>query len=220
MSERRIICTGDGSASLYDERVGESYHSSHGAVTESMHVFIEAGLKAVLPMDRVRILEIGLGTGLNAILAYQCAITKGFSVDYTAVEGYPMDLRFLPDLDFGLNSTQRAKWEQIMLTPWAEWHDIGDGFRILKNECLFDEMVFDTEEFDLVFFDAFSPSHQPEVWSDKILGKVVDAMDLGSLLTTYCCRGHVKRSLRALGLEIEKLPGPPGKREMLRAWKR
>jgi len=214
------ILTSDGSHTLFNAKTGEHYHSTFGAVTESEHIFIRAGLDA-LPAgkEQINILEIGLGTGLNALLAFRWAEKHNRQIDYFAVEAFPIEEQVVSELNYSdvlgvdariLPGIHGAKNKKVSLS---------DYFSIEVQHTTLQEIHFPEERFHLVFFDAFSPDTQPEMWTEACFEKIAKAMKQGGILTTYSCKGTVKRALKATGFQIEKLPGPPGKREFLRALK-
>jgi tRNA U34 5-methylaminomethyl-2-thiouridine-forming methyltransferase MnmC len=226
-----IRVTGDGSHTLFVPSLNEHYHSTFGAVTESDHIFIKAGL-ASLPagMEMVSILEIGFGTGLNAFLACLYAQQNHLMLYYTALEKYPLPDGMEKSLNFSIEMTSRfeahAESRSLIINDlffslhqicWKKWHEITPFFRLLKIEE--DLLAFQpaAENFDLVFFDAFGPDVQPEMWTEEVFRKIAVGMRPGGILVTYSTKGVVKRNLKAAGFSIEKLPGPPGKREILRA---
>ena len=214
------VFTSDGSHTLFNPRTGEHYHSTFGAVTESEHIFIHAGLDALaVELKQIRILEIGLGTGLNALLALRWAEKYNKPIDYFAVEAFPLGQQVLSKLNYAeiLNidsemfaAIHRAKNKKVQLSNY---------FTMSFEQITLQDVVFPTAYFDLVFFDAFSPEVQAEMWTEECFMKIAQSMKRGGVLTTYSCKGTVKRALKAAGFQIEKLPGPPGKREFLRAVK-
>lgn len=209
--------TADGSDTLYSNRSGETYHSLNGAVTESRHVFIDAGLMA-LHRSRMTIFEMGFGTGLNALLTWQTAVEQGWSVVYHSVEAYPLDPKRASSLRFpgaapDLPSDALARLHEA---PWNNPVPLDEAFTLVKHHEDILHYRFE-EPFDLVYFDAFSPEVQPELWNEALLKLVHQAMHHGGLLVTYCAKGEVRRRLQRIGFLTERLLGPPGKREMLRA---
>ena len=219
--ETKIIVTGDGSHSLYLPHLNETYHSSHGALTESKHVFIEAGLNHWLKNeggDTLKVLEVGFGTGLNAFLALDFATKAEVNVEFTSLEPFPLDEEIYSQLNYTENLGPRATevFLQLHQAPWDQVIPISNHFRLHKVLGKLEE--FETEtQFDVVFFDAFAPSKQAELWEYDILAKTVGLMAAKAVLATYCAKGQFKRDLTALGLQVETLPGPPGKKEMVRA---
>jgi len=212
--ERHITISSDGSTTIWVPGLDEHYHSIHGARTESLHVFIEAGLKSTTARP-LRILEIGLGTALNAQLTFETAKELGIEVHYTALEKFPITHEEANALsEAGMRGAL-----PFLLAPHNERIYFGDSSFALVVEDL---RTFHAEEgaFDLIYFDAFAPSAQPELWSDRVFENMYRVLANGGMLTTYCAKGVVKRTMKAAGFEVEALPGPPRKREMTRAWKR
>jgi len=208
----KICLTGDGSKTIYSERFGESYHSAHGATKEAMHVFIEAGYLAV-EIAEVSVLEIGFGSGLNAWFTMLKAEELKRATRYETVELYPVDeiaaQEFSDDENF--LALHASSWEEpVEMSPW---------FVLRKMKCDLLLTTF-TQSYDLVYFDAFSPRTQPEMWTKEIFAKLFAVMTSGAVLVTYCAKGDVRRAMQDVGFEVERLKGPPaGKREMLRARK-
>lgn len=220
-----LIITSDGSHSLYLPEMNETYHSSHGALTESQHIFIQAGLQSYLDHYKaksVSILEIGFGTGLNALLALRYALEHQVNIHLVTLEPYPLSKEVYGGLNYpGLFEDGEAD-EQFQALHEAKWEDkvkMNDFFVLEKREEKLEDLSADSD-FDLIFFDAFAPSKQAELWTYEILEKTVGHMAASAVLVTYCARGQFKRDLVALGLELETLPGPPGKKEMVRATKK
>ncbi len=213
--ERHITQSADGSTTLWVPGLDEHYHSIHGALTESQHVFIEAGLKAI-GTSNVRILEVGLGTALNARLTLDQAQQDGITITYDALEKFPLNKEEIEAI--GLQGMSK---EAPFLTakPGAVTQITEQfTFRLLVE----DVKTFEGEQgsYDLIYFDAFAPSAQPDLWTDAIFENMFRLLKPGGALVTYCAKGVVKRSMKAAGFEVEALPGPPRKREMTRAWKR
>lgn len=210
--------TNDGSKTLYSKVFKETYHSINGAVTESLHVFIDAGFKS-MKKSEITILEIGFGTGLNALLTLLEAQHSGIVVNYESVELYPLESEVYDHLNY----EQLLPSSQLMLKAMhdASWNKevaITANFRLHKVKE--DLLHFSpTTCFDLIYFDAFSPATQPELWTEDIFRKTANHTNEGGVLTTYCAKGAVRRTLQKVGFTTERLPGPPGKREMLRATK-
>lgn len=212
----RPVRTGDGSFTL--SWGAEHYHSTHGAVTESTHVFIQSGLLAV-GKPHVDVLEVGLGTGLNLLLTWVRCLEGKLTADYTALEPHPLDgptlesLRHCEDLGWpGLH----APFMERMSSPREEWHEPLGGLRFRKLGAPAQALEA-ADAFDVIYFDAFAPQHQPELWTEAVFARMRGALRPGGLLVTYCAKGDVRRAMQAVGLQVERLPGPPGKREMLRA---
>jgi len=215
-----LILTSDGSHTLFNPKIGEHYHSTFGAKTESEHIFIRAGLDAIpSKIKQINLLEIGLGTGLNALLAMRWADKYKREVNYFAVEAFPIEKEVLSKLNY--TEMLAIKQESFMAIHAAKNGkvQISNYFTFSYQQITLQDVVFLTGHYDLVFFDAFSPDVQPEMWAEDCFIKIAESMKRGGVLTTYSCKGTVKRALKAAGFQIEKLPGPPGKREFLRAVK-
>lgn len=212
--------TADGSSTLFTDRFGETYHSRHGAIQESQHVFLQMGLHA-LPAGKgeTRILEMGLGTGLNALLTV--LETEEKEIHYTGIEAFPITETLAQELNFSdqlPHFEASALFNAIHESPWGIWYDLTPQFHLLKVEGKLEE--FETDDtYDLVYFDAFAPTTQPELWTEAIFTKVYHLLNPGGVLVTYSSKGDVRRAMIVAGFEVEKLPGPPGKREMLRGRK-
>lgn len=217
-----LIVTQDGSHSIYSEQYGVTYHSKYGAVTESLHVFIEAGLRfkaAVQP--EMSVLEVGLGTGLNAFLSWLEAERRGLLVRYTGLEAYPV----LPDEAEGFNFAEQlsvpmrhADFMRLHTCAWERRAKLSEHFWFHKKQARL-EAYRPAQTFDLIYFDAFAPQAQPELWTERIFAMLYKSLRPEGILVTYCAQGDFKRKLKSVGFEVERLPGPPGKREMTRAWK-
>ncbi len=215
-----IVLTSDNSHTLYNETVGEHYHSTFGAIQESEHIFIEAGLKYVSEnKDEINILEIGLGTGLNSFLSLKFAIENDLTIDYLGIEAFPIEMEDAKKLNYPANLGMEKEMFLEIHKPTNEIIKIGNKFSLQKKLVKLQETELPLENFDLVFFDAFSPDAQPELWTEEVFAKIFNSMKTGGVLTTYSCKGIVKRALRSVGFKIKRLPGPPGKREFLRAEK-
>jgi tRNA U34 5-methylaminomethyl-2-thiouridine-forming methyltransferase MnmC len=226
MSEKvKIITTEDGSHSLYHEGLKETYHSFHGAYRESLHVFLLYGLDSWLANNPnrypLRVFEVGFGTGLNAWLTLVWAEQYQIPVLYHTIEPFPLSEEVYSQLNFIHQND--AIWhyhkyfEALHKAPWNEGGPLSEYFNFKKDQVSLEEAQLYPS--DVVFFDAFAPSKQPELWEKTMLEKVTKSMRPGGLFTTYSAKGQLKRDLRDLGLEVESPPGPPGKKEMTRAWK-
>jgi len=219
--ERLLVATADGSHSLYLPAVDEHYHSSHGALLESMHVFIGNGygVAAALQRNSLRVLEVGFGTGLNALLTWQCSRSARLAVAYVGIEPYPLDHELVALLNYPEQlavTRARAMFEAMHRCRWGSEKQLDEYFRLQKFHCSFTQ--FEPQgQYDLIYHDAFSPPVQPEMWTRDVFAKLAGCMSSGAVLVTYCAKGEVRRNLRSVGLQVEKLPGPPGKREMTRA---
>lgn len=218
-----IYTTGDGSHSVISEQFKESYHSRHGALKESLHVFIEAGLKAAATDKKsLKIIEIGLGTGLNAWLTLlETHQNEALMVEYTGLEPFPLDQEMVETLNYPAvhNATDHQDvFHQIHTAEWEVKTPISNQLSLIKiKKTLADFQT--TEKFDICYFDAFAPNAQPELWNEDVFRQIYDFMAPEGIFVTYCAKGTVKRGLKAVGFEVETLPGPPGKREMTRARK-
>ncbi len=208
-----VEITEDGSATLRTPRGDVTYHSTRGAVGESRHVFIENGFLQT-GCDPVRILEAGFGTGLNAWLTYLEAARQGRTVEYTAVELYPVPAEVAAQLNY----TDDPRFAAMHSAKWNAETVIAGCFRLLKMKADLAVTNF-PGNLDVVYYDAFAPDAQPELWTEEIFARIYDAMDEGGILVTYSAKGDVKRALTAAGFTIERLPGALGKRHMLRARK-
>ncbi|WP_462279969.1 tRNA (5-methylaminomethyl-2-thiouridine)(34)-methyltransferase MnmC2 [Salinivirga cyanobacteriivorans] len=212
------IETDDGSHSLYVESLDEHYHSTKGALQESRHVFIEAGLKQKTTSP-LRVLEIGMGTGLNALLTFADR-EKEQEIFYTALEKYPLPETVTGKLNYAqLVGVGEEILGRIHRSAWESWQEIGPGFHLKKLEIDLHSWK-PTETYDLVYFDAFGPDKQPDMWSVPIYQTIYNAMNPNGLLLTYTAKGAVRRGLQEVGFEVERLQGPPGKKHMTRAGKR
>ena len=219
--KREIIKTLDGSTTIHLEEWNESYHSKHGAIQEAKHVFIKNGL-SLFDNNPVSILEIGFGTGLNAFITFLESEHKQQQIDYVGVEAYPVNAEEILGMNY-VAELEALKFENIFekmhKTEWNEKNEISSQFSLTKRKQFFDE-INDFEIFDLIYFDAFGYRVQPELWSTEIFQKMYNSLKPNGVLVTYAARGVVKRSMISVGFTVEKLAGPPGKREMFRAFKK
>lgn len=214
-----LIVTKDGSHSLLNEELNETYHSTHGAIQESIYVFIEKGLREFASggSRAIRVFEVGFGTGLNALLAFQFSQTEQIDVTYTTLEPYPLDKEIWSQLNYADSPGKRDVFNELHGISWNTRHDLADRFSFRKDQAKIEDVLLPAGVFDVVFFDAFAPSKQPYMWTKDILLKIYDAMAVGGIFVTYCAKGQLKRDLRDLGFAVETHPGPPGKKEMIRA---
>ena len=218
--KREIIITSDGSTSIHLPAWEESYHSKHGAIQEAQHVFIKNGL-SLCKGQSVSVLEIGFGTGLNAFITFLQSQKNKQKIDYVGVEGFPISPEEVLQMNYvnQLNANQfESEFKMMHTSDWNENVTISDTFRLTKRKQLFNE-INDKNQFDIIYFDAFGFRVQPELWSVEIFTKMFEALKPGGILVTYACRGPIKNAMKEVGFRIEKLAGPPGKREMLRGWK-
>jgi tRNA U34 5-methylaminomethyl-2-thiouridine-forming methyltransferase MnmC len=211
--------TADGTSTLLSAQYGAHYHSLHGALTESLHIYIEAGLMAS-PKKSVSVLEVGFGTGLNAALTAQRATIAGFSVTYHSLELHPLSGNEYELLNYAkqLPAEAATLWQLICNAEWGRDSRINEFFTIRKINADFTQWV-PLCNYDIVYFDAFAPDDQPEMWSVEQFQKIYDAMPNRGILVTYSVKGVVKRTLAQVGFTLERLVGPPGKKHMLRAFK-
>ena len=219
MAPTEIIVTGDGSHSLLNTELNETYHSVHGALRESQYVFIEQGLDYWMQRnanESARVLEIGFGTGLNALLTLAYALHNARTVTYDTLEAYPLPASIWTQLNYGDDAVMRSRFEKLNALPWDMPHALEERFMITKHYASIQDKAF-SEKFDVIFYDAFAPSKQPDMWTFDVLCKITSALAPQGIFVTYCAKGQVKRDLRQLGLIVETLPGPPGKKEMVRA---
>jgi tRNA U34 5-methylaminomethyl-2-thiouridine-forming methyltransferase MnmC len=223
--ERKIITTGDGSKTIQLTEWDEQYHSKHGAIQEAYHVFIKHGLHYYSAnhkkLETISILEIGFGTGLNAFITLLEAEKLNTSINYVGVEAYPVGLNEVQELNYPqqLLAEARSKtFNKIHEVSWEDKHTITTNFSLTKQQKLFKD-ISEINVFDLIYFDAFGARVQPELWTESIFNIMFNALKLYGVLVTYSAKGSVRRAMQAVGFNVERLPGPPGKREMLRATK-
>lgn len=220
LPEPRLVVTADGSHSLYNAAVNQHYHSMEGALLESVHIFMNLGLLPVLSQAsrRIHVFEMGFGSGLNALLAWQQADLLQRPVLYTGVEAYPVPLDDALQLNYD-SITGKAGTRQLHEAPWAETVQLSDYFSFRKEAITLQQFTTD-ETFDVIFFDAFSPSAQPELWTEEVFRQIASITSEGGVLVTYSSKGSVRRALAAAGFEVKKFPGPGRKLEVVRAQKK
>lgn len=219
--KRKVIITADGSSSIYLPEWEEHYHSKHGAIQEAYHVFIKNGLDLFKNGAEVSILEIGFGTGLNCFITLLESDKRDLTIAYTGVEAYPVVLEELQQLNYVKElkaQNEEECFRKIHLFSWEENHFLKDKFSLCKRQQFFDK-IEDKNAFNLIYFDAFGARVQPELWTEPIFQKMYDSLKEDGVLVTYAAKGSVRRAMQTVGFLVEKLPGPPGKREMLRARK-
>ena len=231
--ERKIVITADGSTTIHLPEWNEHYHSKHGAIQEAYHVFIKNGLSyfchpELLPADRqgvsgshskTNILEVGFGTGLNTFITLLEAEKNNMDIDYTGVEAYPVSIEEIEQLNYPsqLNEEEKtALFNKLHNLSWEEKHVVTAHFHLTKQKRFFSEIA-DQNKYDIIYFDAFGARVQPELWTEDIFEKMHQALKINGILVTYAAKGSVRRAMLSVGFKVEKLPGPPGKREMLRA---
>jgi tRNA U34 5-methylaminomethyl-2-thiouridine-forming methyltransferase MnmC len=218
--KREIVITGDGSTTIRIPDWNENYHSSHGAIQEAKHVFVTHGLDVFQNQDEISILEIGFGTGLNAFITFLETLTK-VKVNYVGVEAYPISAAEVAQMNYvsELKAAPYAtNFEKMHASDWEHEIAITAQFNLTKRKQFFQD-INDKNQYHLIYFDAFGYPLQPELWSEAIFVKMYEALLPGGVLVTYACRSVIKNAMLAAGFSIEKLPGAPGKREMLRATK-
>jgi len=221
--KRSIITTSDGSKTIQIEDWDEQYHSIHGAIQESQHVFLKTGLHHFLNSHKptaVHILEIGFGTGLNAFVTALEAPTQGVKIHYEGVEAYPVLSEELSQLNYAslIDPNQQAIFDALHEFTWEELHSVTSHFSLKKRQQFFTD-IKDENAFDLIYFDAFGARVQPDLWTESIFRIMFNALKNNGVLVTYAAKGSVRRAMQAVGFVVERLEGPPGKREMLRATK-
>lgn len=203
--------SGDGSSTLYSEKFKQHYHSVFGAKTESEWIYIELGLfEAIRKFETVNIFELGFGTGLNAFLSSETALQNRVLINYTGIEAYPVSPHDAVKLNFDVSHLHNLSWNDI--------HQTNPYFKFRKVESFLEEFQPD-DLYNLVYFDAFAPEAQPELWTSEVFEKMAGLLIPGGILTTYCSKVYVQRNMRSAGFSVEKCPGPPHKREVLRATK-
>lgn len=226
--KREIVITADGSSTIHLPDWDEQYHSKHGAIQEAYHVFIKHGLHHFHDSNlvseshqNISILEIGFGTGLNTFITLLEAEKLENQIDYFGVEGYPVIMNEIDQLNYPKELHAEDKTElfkKLHETSWNEKHKITNQFSLTKKQLFFAE-IKDQNKYHIIYFDAFGARVQPELWTEAIFKQMYDALKTGGVLVTYSAKGSVRRAMQAVGFEVERLPGPPGKREMLRATK-
>lgn len=221
LMERKVIQTNDGSSSIFVPELNENYHSTHGALQESKHVFLKKGLEFVTKKN-LAIFEVGFGTGLNTLLTYFEGERLGLKIRYHTVEKYPVNPQELNSLNYPSMIEQdsaSAVFDKMHDAEWGEELALSESFalRKIKSDLKLMELP---AMYDLVYFDAFAPNKQENMWSEEIFLKLYKAMNPSGLLVTYCAKGSVRRTMIAAGFDVQRTEGPPGKREMLQAFKK
>lgn len=227
MQSREIVTTKDGSATIYLPEWNESYHSKHGAIQEAFHVYIENGLRRMNFSNEISILELGFGTGLNALITLAIAQSENMMINYTSLEKFPVTEEEFVKLNYSealkkyANHLKQTKDELndsyliLMNAKWGEFKKINQNFTIKKVCVDFLEFDYPEKEFDLIYFDAFGARVQPELWTESLFKSIYKSTKTGGFFSTYSAKGSVRRALQRVGFQVEKKPGPPGKREML-----
>ena len=222
--KRKIIITEDGSTTIQIPEWNEQYHSTHGAIQEAQHVYIQNGFLHYVEVNKaenISILEIGFGTGLNAFMTLLEAEKQNLKIQYKGVEAFPISSEELKQLNYvtQLNaSTKEAAFSTLHEIPWETEAQITSSFQLIKEQKDFSE-INEKEAFHVIYFDAFGAEVQPELWTEEIFKSMFNALKENGVLVTYAAKGTVKRALRSVGFHLKRLQGPPGKRHMLRATK-
>ncbi|MFN0033223.1 MAG: tRNA (5-methylaminomethyl-2-thiouridine)(34)-methyltransferase MnmD [Flavobacteriales bacterium] len=215
----KIITTDDGSHSLLNTALNETYHSRHGAMRESQHVFIEHGLlMAAQKFDNIRVLEVGFGTGLNAWLTWLQTQEKEINVHYTALDTVPLEKEIVQNLNYAVDGIPQKHFRQLHDSPWNLDVALSSHFTLHKQLIALQQFVTQ-KKFHCIYYDAFGPQVQPEMWKRALFEKMYAMLEPAGVLVTYCAKGQVRRDLASFGFQVERMQGPPGKREMLRACK-
>ncbi len=222
--QREIITTADGSKTIHLPELNEHYHSKHGAINEAKHVFVKSGFDHILSKNKpgsLDIIEIGFGTGLNAFITFLEAEKINLPIYYVGVEGYPVALPEAKLMNYPEVLAVKEKQQVFDIMHQSLWElpvDITSNFKLVKRKQFFADII-DKNSFDLIYFDAFGARVQPELWTIEIFKKMYEALRSRGVLVTYSAKGSVRRAMQEVGFAVERLPGPPGKREMLRATK-
>ncbi|GHT60865.1 hypothetical protein FACS189451_01720 [Bacteroidia bacterium] len=204
--------TADGSHTFFLPEMGEHYHSVNGAIQESKHVYLDAGFKQC-GKPEIQVLEMGFGTGLNALITALEAENQKNKVFYTGLEKFPLSPEMIGQLNY--SETNPALFQAIHQAGWGKSELVNPYFQLEKIQTDFRDYNF-PNKYDVVYYDAFAPDKQPEVWSQELFDKIFSAMNPDGILTTYCAKGNIRRMMQQAGFSVERIPGPPGKREMLR----
>lgn len=220
--QREIILTSDGSHTVQIKDMDVTYHSHHGAIQESMHVFIEAGFLFKVDHRKdddspIRIFEMGFGAGLNAYLTLLEAKKTKTKVVYTTIENFPLQEKETRSFNYPkLLNAPVEEFQKLHKSDWSKYVSITENFRLQKIKADLIAHSFE-EHFDVIYYDAFAPKAQPELWTAEVFKKIFRMLLPGGILVTYCSKGDVRRAMMAAGFSVEKIPGPRGKREMVRA---
>ena len=222
--KRKIVITADGSSTIHLPDWNEQYHSKHGAIQEAYHVFIKQGLYHLCYSEQskeISLLEIGFGTGLNAFITLLESDELNLKIDYCGVDGYPVSIDEIKQLNYPKELKAKNREDQFIKLHeicWDKVHDITSNYSLIKKQIFFHE-IKDVDCYDLIYFDAFGARVQPELWTEAIFEKMYNSLKNKGVLVTYSAKGSVRRAMESVGFKVERLPGPPGKREMLRACK-
>lgn len=219
--KRHLQLTADGSHTIQIDELNVTYHSKHGAIQESQHVFIDAGisyLHQTKGLKEYQILEMGFGTGLNALLTSIFADRMGIHVSYHSIEAFPLTADEISVLNYGTQLQQKSIFSQMHAATWNTVMPIHSKFELYKHHCKLNTFVTQ-ERFNIIYYDAFAPTAQPELWTVEVFEKLYDLLKPEGILVTYCSKGVVRRAMEAAGFRVTKIQGPPGKREMVRAFR-
>ena len=219
--KREVILTADGSKTIYIPEMDENYHSTNGAFQEAMHVFIQNGIRKRISNDEITVFEMGFGTGLNALLTLVEGVNSTRRINYIGIEAYPVELELIKEINYEslVNEQFNESFSMMHSLSWEQKHILHPNFTFQKIHLKIQDYQPLNSSVDLIFFDAFGPKVQKEVWTIDVLKKMHDMLKPNGILVSYCAMGQMKRDLKSLGFKVEGLPGPPGKREMTRAVK-
>lgn len=217
--KKKIIVTSDGSPSIFIEDWGETYHSIHGAIQESNHVYIENGLHHFKNQKDIRVLEFGFGTGLNALLTMREIAQKEQSLEYHTIEAFPLQKEEYDQLDYATQMKDFPQAGQLFTqmhdSLWNSTIELSQDIHLHKRHVTFEDVELPNNYFDLVYFDVFGYQFQPDLWTESIFQKAYDSLKIGGILVTYACRSVIRRNMKTVGFTVQRVPGPPGKREMI-----
>lgn len=216
----KLKITSDGSHTLFVENLNETYHSTHGAIQEAKHVFLKNGIHTI-DKKKISVLEIGFGTGLNTILTFQYAENNNKEIHYSTIETNPLENEIIEKLNYVSELKQnvlKTPFQKIHQSDWEKESKISPNFTLIKINKKIQDFE-SNQKFDIIYYDAFGPTAQPEMWTKEIFKKLYSLLNDNSFIVTYCAKGQVKRDLKSVGFEVIPLPGPPGKREMTLAKK-
>ena len=219
--KKQIVKTQDGSNTIFIPEFDETYHSTHGAIQESLHVFVSSGLKFKTELNDINVLEVGFGTGLNALLTFIHSEETNKNIKYTSLEAFPLKWNLvskLNSIEMIFNGKYFTKYKKMHTCCWESFYVLSPNFMLRKHNMKLQNVLFENE-FDVIYFDAFAPRVQPELWTERVFTSMYMALKPGGVLVTYCAKGSVKRTLIRVGFDLQSIPGPPGKREMSRAIK-
>lgn len=215
-----LITSSDGSHSLYHRELNETYHSKHGALQESKYVYIQQGIHTLLPKNTIDVIEVGFGTGLNALLTYNWALEHDVLVRYTTIEPFPVSLATVQQLNYSaLTEVPESIFTTLHESAFNTNIELHSNFILYKYSKLLEDLSLPKESFDICFFDAFAPSKQPDIWSATNFSMLYTALRKEGILVTYCAQGNFKRTLQQIGYRVEAIKGPPFKKEMTKACK-